>query len=413
MSPAASTVPVRRFPALVAVILSVAIMVGAFYGKLRANTHGENFNIAQALLAGKGFANAVGAETGPTAWCAPVYPSIVAGLLWLGEGEREVLVAGLVVLQVCVLMATGCLVLGLVRQTTGSIGASLAAAIFLLGLVYDFWLWFQLVHDCWLMLLALDLVIAGACWLPWQQSAKAAALWGLIGGLCALANPIVGFTWGTLTLLRAFGGWSRPALALFVAGLVLTPWIIRNYVVFGRFIPVKANLAFELYQSQCLLPDGLLQTTAWSTHPSNAGSLERHEYTTLGETAYLERKWQQFSEAVAKDPEDFCERVASRFLGATVWYVPSNRALAAAEPWALWGKRLAHPLPFLALLILIYTSVREPLPWGQWTVISVYLLYLPPYSVVSYYDRYAAPLVAVKALLVIWAVDRLLSLRRA
>ena len=47
---------------------------------------------------------------------------------------------------------------------------------------------------------------------------------------------------------------------------------------------------------------------------------------------------------------------------------------------------------------------------AQWTVVTIYLLYLLPYVVISYDERYAMPLVAVKVLLVVWAVDRLLAL---
>ena len=41
---------------------------------------------------------------------------------------------------------------------------------------------------------------------------------------------------------------------------------------------------------------------------------------------------------------------------------------------------------------------------------GAYALYLGPYIGVSYYERYAMPLLAVKCLLVIWAADRLLAL---
>jgi hypothetical protein len=44
-------------------------------------------------------------------------------------------------------------------------------------------------------------------------------------------------------------------------------------------------------------------------------------------------------------------------------------------------------------------------------VLGLYALYLLPYIVVSYYERYAMPLLGVKVLLVLWAVDRLISWR--
>ena len=38
---------------------------------------------------------------------------------------------------------------------------------------------------------------------------------------------------------------------------------------------------------------------------------------------------------------------------------------------------------------------------------GLYLCYLLPYIVISYYDRYALPLIGLKVLLVTWAADRL------
>src|SRR5207237_1396602 len=144
--------------------------------------------------------------------------------------------------------------------------------------------------------------------------------------ICSLINPIVGFTWGMLTLPVGWRrrDWPGLCIALVAAGLTLVPWTVRNYRVFGRPIPVKSNLAYELYQSQCLQPDGLIQGATFLQHPGRPNR-EAHEYTTLGEIAYLDRKWEQFRRAVREEPGDFFERVAARLLGATLWYVPFDR----------------------------------------------------------------------------------------
>jgi hypothetical protein len=167
-----------------------------------------------------------------------------------------------------------------------------------------------------------------------------------------------------------------------------------------------------MYQSQCLQADGLYQATTAPLHPSRTGGREGQEYRQLGEIAYLDRKWQQFGDAVRADPEDFLERVTDRLLGATVWFVPFNRAVEGRQPWLLGARRLTHPLPFVALLVLLFTAARQPLLPAQWTVIAVYGLYLLPYISVSYYERYAVPLLVCKVLLVLWAADRLLALWR-
>jgi hypothetical protein len=83
-----------------------------------------------------------------------------------------------------------------------------------------------------------------------------------------------------------------------------------------------------------------------------------------------------------------------------------------ARPWVVWSSRLAHPLPFLALLYLGFSMTWRRLSWAQGCVMGLYAIYLAPYVVASYYERYAMPLLAVKVLLVLWAADHLLCWMR-
>lgn len=370
----------------------------------------EYFNIARALAAGKGFANPfTDADTGPTAWMPPVFPVILAGLLWAFDDSHEVVMAVVVLLQTFTLVGTGFLVLALTRRAARRVGAAVAASAFLVVLFADFRWYFQFTHDWWLIMLTLDLLVAAACWLRPLRRWWTAAGWGLFGGLCALVNPIVAAVWGAWSLTAASRdrGWPRLAVAVLAAGLVLAPWTVRNYLVFGRLIPVKSNVAYELYQSQCLQPDGLLRLSTFRQHPYASSSRERRDYVALGETAFLEEKRGQFWRAVREDPGDFADRVAARFLGATLWYEPFDRTEAAERPGALWFCRLVHPLPFLGVLVLVFTALRERLDRTRWTAIGVYFLYLLPYIAVSYYDRYAVPLLGAKVLLTVWGLDRL------
>src|SRR5262249_47276882 len=153
---------------------------------------------------------------------------------------------------------------------------------------------------------------------------------------------------------------------------------------------------YELYQSHCLQPDGILRGRTLGLHPYQRASRERLEYDAFGEAAYLDRKADQFREAVAADPLDLLDRIAARFLGATLWYVPMDRSPAENRSWMTWGQRLTHPLPFLSLLGLVLIGVRDRPHPVVWTAIAIYLLYLTPYICTSYYGRYAFPLLAVK-----------------
>jgi hypothetical protein len=372
---------------------------------------GEYFNMARSLAEGEGFSHPFQRRSGPTSWQPPVVPLVLAGLLRACSGNPQAVGAVLVVFHVPVLIGTGLLVLAVARRTTSRLRAGVAAAGYVFVLVAEFGLWFQVAHVR-LEVVVVDVLLAGLVWGRPLGEWRRAVAWGLFGGLAALVSPTLGFTWAVCSLPD---GLRRPArarllLAALTAGLVVAPWAVRNYLVFGRLIPLKSNLAYELYQSQCLQPDGLIQITTFAAHPSKAQSPEGREYQALGETAYLDRKREQFWQSVRARPGDFAERVAERFLGATVWYVPFNRTAGARRPWILWAERAVHALPFLGLLVLVATAGRQPLHRAEWAAIGIYAVYLLPYVVASYYERYGTPLLAVKVLLVLCAADRLLSL---
>jgi DNA-directed RNA polymerase subunit RPC12/RpoP len=370
----------------------------------------EYFEIAKSLVAGEGFSNPFFDKTGPTAWMPPVLPVILAALLWVFDNNVDAVMTACLFLHGAVLIGTGFLVLALAWQTTARLGILIAAACFVVALVGDFHLWFQATHDMSLVLLALDIVVVGIAWCRPLRGWKSAACWGLVGGMLAMISPIVALTWGVLSiaLMIRERAWYRLGIAVLLAGVTLSPWIIRNYYHFGKLLPVKSNAAYELWQSQCKQKDGLLHD--FNGHPYASAGSERREYKAIGEIAFIEKKRELFWQSVRADPLDFFDRVAARFLGATLWFEPFDLGDKRSRPWMVWTTRAIHPLPFLALVFLATSVVWRPLHWSQWVVMGTYVLYLGPYIAVSYYERYAVPLLAVKVLLVIWGADRLMWL---
>jgi hypothetical protein len=369
----------------------------------------EYAHIASALRKGEGFAHPFARPTGPTAWMPPVLPLLLAALQMLANDNRVFTILVVVILQDLTLIVTALLVLAAARQVAGPRGPLVATVVFLAALLLDFRLCFQFTHDSWLVLLALDLLIVGFSWWRPLDSWKRACGWGLCGGVSALINPILAPVWGIgcLAITLRDRSWARFSLALGCGLLTLVPWTIRNYLVFGRLIPIKSNLAHELYQSQCLQPDGLIQRSTFREYVGRASSAEARQYDALGEMAFLDRKGAQFRQAVAADPMDFINRVSDRFLGTTLWYVPFDRAQTQQHPWLLGLHRLAYALPFAALLILLASASWRRLHTIEWVVIGVYGAYLIPYIGISYYERYAFPLLAVKVLLVTCSLERL------
>jgi hypothetical protein len=382
---------------------------------------GETYRIARSLVAGDGFASPFAQPTGPTAWNSPVFPLFIAVLMWMFDSNVEALTVARMFVDAYVLIGTGLLIAAMspmkppfrspsikgLLPNRAAIALVVALLLYLVSLLWNFQASFERPHqDTFVIMLAFDIIIVGLCWYRPLKNWRTAALWGLLGGLCALISPIVGFSWGALTAWTSVRerAWSRLVLTLLFAALAVAPWTIRNYLVFGRIIPLKSNLAFELYQSQCLEQNGLL--TNFKMHPGGLKNQEGREYLRLGEIGFLDRKWEQFCQSVATDPLDFADRVATRFLGATLWYKPFQEQ---RQPWVIMLKRLTHPLPLLAFVFLLFTSIWKPLTWPQQTVLGLYAVYLLPYIVISYYERYAQPLLGIKVLLVVWAAERLLS----
>jgi hypothetical protein len=393
-------------------VLGVGISAGTYHGGRTARLHGEYFNIAKALYAGRGFADPFGAPTGPTAWQGPLLPSLEAAALWLGDGSPAAVVWMLAVLHASVLTLTGLLVIVVARQTNGHVSGLGAAIAFAVGLVCNWrFTCFEVPSDPWLNLLFVGLFITGLLWLRPLQRWPNAIGWGLLGGIGALGNPTLGVVWAALTIAAGVHGrgWRRVAVAAAVAGLTVAPWMVRNYLVFGRLVPVKSNLGFEFFQAQCLQSPGVLTVAWFGAHPGNGNSREAREYKRLGEPEYIASKWGQFSESVRADPLDFLDRLASRFLCATLWYESSNPLRDAQHPWLMWFNRSTHPLPFVAILILLVAGIQGRLRAIEWFAIGIYILYLLPYVAASYYDRYGIPLLGVKVLLVVWAVERLVA----
>ena len=144
-------------------------------------------------------------------------------------------------------------------------------------------------------------------------------LFGLLWGLIALSNsslltflPACGL-WIVWPALRGLGapfmarsdmGGSPPALLvgriggiksvfigpilsafLFIA--VISPWVIRNWVVFHAFVPMRSNFGAELYEATIFSNDGF----PWmATLPLAETAPEFRRYERLGEIAYSKQQ---------------------------------------------------------------------------------------------------------------------------
>ena len=118
-------------------------------------------------------------------------------------------------------------------------------------------------------------------------------------------------------------------LAAAVAGIaVLTPWLVRNYLTFHRFIPVRSGFGLELYIGN----NGY--STRWvnsALHP-NHNDIELAEYERVGEIAYMDHKLSQAKDYIRSHPGWYAWMTCRRIVYMWTGYWSFDRAYLKDEP---------------------------------------------------------------------------------
>ena len=370
---------------------------------------GEYYNIGRAIAEGRGFADPFAEPTGPTAWMPPLFPLMLAGLIRV-LGSKGAVAVAVVILTGAGHVYIGWTIFRIARVIRGRISPLVAPALYLAFLCLHFYWFFEFTHDIWLTAVAATVVV----WLAFRYmrgpGRPAWWSWGLAGGLAAATSPSIAFGWTALSVaafLRARAGRApradrrRLVLAAALAAALVAPWIARNAVVFGRFIPIKSNLFFDAYQANVVDDDGVYDHDTTSKHPYRSARA-RFAYARLGESAFLDTHKRDLGAALRDRPFEFARRAGNRLLAATLLYHPMVR-----DPWFSVGdvaRFMLFPLPLLALVVALGMRRRE----DAWLLPLVLFAatYLIPYVAVAFYMRYLMPLSAVLVLLVFAAAER-------
>lgn len=293
-------------------------------------------NVAASLAHGQGFCCLFRQPTGPTAWLAPVYPLLVAGVFRL-FGIFTLQSFATAVLLNCFFSATSTIPLFFAGKRMGGLAIAAVAgwiwAIFPSGILLPFqWIW-----DTSLSVL----LAAGLLWatLALENSSKRRdfILYGLLWAGSLLTNPALG------SVLPFLIGWliyrrraslrqisSLCGLTLAIVILCCLPWTARNYVHFHRFIPLRSNFPYEFWSGN---------NEIFDEHSRAVNRITRYEqvhlYAQLGENAFLEQKKEEAVRFVRTHPalyaQLFGRRVVATWLGTgSPWqdFVNTNSLLA-------------------------------------------------------------------------------------
>jgi len=373
------------------------------------NTHlgAEYYYIAEAIASGKGYSNPFKVDTGPTAWMPPLYTYLLALLIILLK-SRLLVACVVVFLKNIVLVFAGLVAYETAKKTFIRIKAEFILLLYAAWLLSKFRWYFQHTHDGWLLLFFICIIFPLAVFIRTNRiSLKTAIIWGVVGGLSILAGPVAGLVWLSLWLISMLSARNIKMLSLsavlFIA--VCSPWFIRNYVVFDKFIFMKSNLFHDLYHFNYAQESGVLyelfvrQELVWTAR-KDPDCL----YRRVGEAKFIEISKGKFFNAIKKDPYRFIRNLKERFLGALLINYPHYREY---DKISLWRTAL-HAFPFFSVLLLVFFEGLNASSYIK-VAILMYLIYLLPYIAVSYYVRYALPLTPLKILFCFWGLDLLVS----
>ncbi len=264
----------------------------------------ETGRIARSIVEGKGFSNPLFGETGPTAWMTPVYPAIVAGTFRIFGVYTKT--AALVLLSFNALTSalTAIPIFFLALRSFGqrtALWSAWAWAFFPYGIYFPV----ERIWETWLATLLLCVLFWIAMELEEEKPLWVWILYGLLWGLEALTSPsalsVLPFLglWTAYRLYKNRRRWLVPNIA---AGLVclavVSPWFIRNYRVFHKFIPFRDNLGLVLR----LGTHG--NSSYWGAYELGPwhNDAEWQEFRRDGELGYMAAKKQQAIAAIKADP---------------------------------------------------------------------------------------------------------------
>lgn len=356
---------------------------------------GDNFEfgwemgrIGRSLAQGHGFASPYEGQTGPSAWEPPLYPYLIGGVFKI-FGIYTYASAWVLLGINCIFATLTCIpIYWIAHRTFGERIAIWSAFLWALNpYVWSYgvhWIWdvtfTPFVLAC-VFLLALELQE----WPGWRGW----IIFGTLYGVGALGNPTM------LAFLPFCGLWiwrqryrrglaSLPgvALASLAFWLTLSPWLIRDYEVFGHFVFIRDDFGLQFRLGNGPFADGMLMPYL----QPNLNKIELEKFQRVGELAYAEGCKRSAFDWIRTNPGRFAIISLKRLF--YFWNGvprPTNSrapvdfrssAFLATSVLALWG--MIHAL-------------RQKRP-GAWLFAGLIIFYPAVYYFVFPHARYRHPI---------------------
>ena len=393
------------FIVLIALLLRLAVItVGHTYRITPRRDHfqfgWETGRLARSIAEGRGFSSPTDLPTWPSAWAPPLYPYILAGVFKL-FGVYSALSAWVILAFNSVFAALTCLTLYRIAERMYGIGVARATAwtwaVFPYAIYWPVRVVWETSFTTFLLSLALLLTLRMADEPP---RPRIWILFGLLWGLIALTNTAVVSMLPFCLLWLLYQRPPKPqqfvgaALCVLTAALVVSPWLVRNYQVFGQFILVRDNLPLEMYEANNDQSAGL-----WTRneHPGNNPEAMRW-FQELGELGFMTEKRQEVKQFIREHPGRFLWFTVER--GVYFWIAPPQATILAGYDLMISRHTnflLAAVLAFAGLWLTIRNRKR-----GAFLLVCFLLIYPLPYYLVMPFVRYKHPIEPEMILLIVY-----------
>ena len=365
----------------------------------------EMARIGRALVTGYGFADPFRGHTGPTAWVAPLYPLLIAAVFKI---------FGIYTLKSAwVLLTINCAFSALTARAAWEIGARCfnlrvakwAAWIWALypaAMQYAVrWIWEMTLTTmlfAWLLVLLLRMRNVGGD-APSEQAAMSWKRWlifGLLWSAIGLSNPtlLIFLPVSGIWLLMGAADWRRrlsgALLSAIVFLLCLAPWTVRNWLAFGRFVPMRGNFGAELYLGNGPGATGLLME--YDQPMQDSGQLRL--YAEMGEIPYAKMRGKEALDVIRRDPSHFAGDTLKRvfFFWGSVPH-PTDDA-----PWVEYGRNLNFVVTSVCGLLGLALALKRRAP-AAGLFARAFLLLPLVYYFVTVHARFRHPLEPLMAVL--------------
>jgi 4-amino-4-deoxy-L-arabinose transferase-like glycosyltransferase len=379
------------------VAIGVAIRVAAILilhtYKFRSTDQNFGFGwemgrIGEALASGQGFSNPFHGITGPTAWEPSLYPFIIGGVFKIFGIYSHASSFVLLTLN-SFFSALTCIPVFLIARRCFGEKVAVACGWTWALLPYVMYWCTRWVWETSLSALLLAVIFWLALSMEDRDGLKPWLQFGALWGIAALNSPVL------LSFLPVSGLWAwyhrarigKKSLAGVVLSAVvffalITPWLVRNHSVFGKWIFLRSNFGAELRMGNGPWANGMWM---YWLHPTQ-NELAYEQYKQRGEIAYVAERKREAVEFIREDPARFVEICLKKFYyywggvprSSEIWQLAQfkNSLFLASSVLCFWG---------------LFRALRQKRP-GAWLFFWLILLFPAVYYVVFPHARYRHPI---------------------